>query len=470
MAAAHSFHEFISLASPFVQRKIEELQKPVSILPLVVLRIVFGLLMFAGTVRFMVNGWIDAFYVQPPFHFTYYGFGWVKPLPGDWLYVVYGAIALLALCIALGVFYRVSMVAFFLLFTYTELLDKSYYLNHYYFISLLSFLCIFLPLHRHAALDAWRRPAIATHTVPGWCVALVRLQIGLVYFFAGLAKLKADWLFNAMPLRIWLTANADFPLIGGFFDTLWAPYLMSWGGALFDLSIPFLLLQRRTRPLAYLAVIAFHALTGMLFPIGLFPTIMIGCTLVFFPWPLPPRVLRKEKVCAAPLSAYGAARVRTAILALFFGIQLVLPLRHWLYPGNVLWTEEGFRFSWNVMLAEKTGHVTFTVVEPASERELTIFPSDYLTYQQEKQMSFQPDMILEFAHYLACKMEERGLRDVAVYAEAYVSLNGRPSQLLLDPTVDLTRRTNSLAHQAWILPLEGAEPIQRMAASPVDGD
>ena len=140
------------------------------------------------------------------------------------------------------------------------------------------------------------------------------------------------------------------------------------------------------------------------------------------------------------------------MLSLFFLLQLVVPLRHWLYPGNVLWTEEGFRFAWNVMLVEKTGHVTFTVREPSSGRELSVFPSDYLTAQQEKQMSFQPDMILEFAHYLAQKMQEKGWKDVAVYAEAYVSMNGRRSQLLIDPTVDLAKQSNSLWHKAWILP------------------
>lgn len=138
------------------------------------------------------------------------------------------------------------------------------------------------------------------------------------------------------------------------------------------------------------------------------------------------------------------------LLILFLSLQLLLPLRHWLYPGNVLWTEEGYRFAWKVMLAEKTGHVTFTVTNPASGQSWAVFPGDYLTPQQEKQMSFQPDMILEFAHYLAQQMQAQGLAEVEIRAEAYVSLNGRPSRLLLDPTVDLTTQRNSLAPKSWI--------------------
>ena len=265
-----------------LQRVQRVIYAETSILPLVLLRIVFGLLMFVGTLRFMRNGWIDMFYIQPNFHFTYYGFGWVKPLPGVWLYAIYVAIAILALAVALGAFYRVSIIAFFVLFTYTELLDKTYYLNHYYFVSLFCFLLCFLPLHRSASLDSWRNPKLASGTVATWSLWAVRLQIGLVYFYAGVAKLKADWLFHAMPLRIWLAANSDFPILGGLFDTSWFPYLMSWGGALYDLCIPFLLLNRRTRPWAFLAVIGFHVMTGMLFAIGLFPAIMIACSLVFF--------------------------------------------------------------------------------------------------------------------------------------------------------------------------------------------
>lgn len=454
-----------------------------AILPLVVLRVAFGLLMFAGTIRFMSNGWIESFYIQPAFHFTYYGFGWVKPVAGFWLYLIYALMALLSLCIALGAFYRVSMIGFFLLFTYSELLDKTYYLNHYYFVSLFSFLLIFLPLHRSTSFDSWRQPHIRSTKVAVWALWAVRFQLCIVYFFAGVAKLKVDWLVHAMPLRIWLAARSDFPLLGGFFETSWFPYLMSWGGALYDLAIPFLLLNRRTRPWAYLAVIGFHLITGLLFPIGIFPAIMIACTLVFFDredferlwrwlggspdtWrrftaeqphnpAYAPTIVTKQ---ATNLPVYSYSRLFISLIfALFFLAQLILPLRHWLYPGNVLWTEEGYRFAWNVMLAEKTGHVTFTVVDPASGRNWLVFPSDYLTYQQEKQMSFQPDMILEFAHYLQQQMQMKGIDNAAIYAEAYVSLNGRPSQLLIDPTVNLANQSNSLLPKNWILPLK-ADP------------
>ncbi|HEY9117256.1 MAG TPA: HTTM domain-containing protein, partial [Roseivirga sp.] len=116
--------------------------------PLAVFRIFFGLMMFFSIARFWVNGWIDKLYIQPKFFFSYYGFEWVKPL-GIWTYGLFVICAFSALAVAFGYRYRLAIISFFLSFTYIELMDKTTYLNHYYFISLLSFLMIFLPAHHY---------------------------------------------------------------------------------------------------------------------------------------------------------------------------------------------------------------------------------------------------------------------------------------------------------------------------------
>jgi len=399
---------------------------PVHIAPLIVLRVAFGLLMAASMVRFMARGWIRELYVLPQFHFTYAGFGWIRPLPEWALWLVFIALALLSLGIALGFAYRVSIIGFFLLFTYIELLDKTYYLNHYYFISLFSFLLIFLPLNGAWALDNRLGIAPARTAVPAWMVWLVRLQLGLVYFFAGLAKINPDWLLHAQPLRIWLHARTGTPLIGGLFDAAWFAFAMSWAGMLFDLTIPFWLSWRKSRLPAYLAVIVFHGLTGLLFNIGMFPWIMMACTLVFFDWRMP-------TPGDQPANVGHFSRLSAVVLGLLLLMQLVVPLRHWLIPGDVNWTEEGGRFAWRVMLVEKTGHATFWVRDPTTGREWMVLAGDYLTDLQEKQMSFQPDMIVQFARFIGAQYDG----PVEVRAEVYVSWNGRASRLLFDPSADL---------------------------------
>ena len=309
--------------------------QPKNIGPLVVVRLALGLLMFGSMVRFMARGWVTELYVLPQFHFTYFGFGWIRPLPAAGMWLIFMVLATLGLFIAAGFLTRFSLVGFFLLFTYVELIDKAYYLNHYYFVSLFSFLLIFLPLNGAWSLDGRLGWAQQQATVPAWVIWLVRGQLGLVYFFAGLAKINPDWLLNAQPLTIWLHARTGTPLIGTLFDQPWLPYLMGWAGMLFDLTIPIWLSWRKTRLLAYTAVLIFHGLTSLLFNIGMFPWIMITCTLVFFDWHIPEArvngATKKERVPYWQL----------CLLTIFFLGQLLLPLRHWLYPGSVNWTEEG---------------------------------------------------------------------------------------------------------------------------------
>ena len=69
-------------------------------------------------------------------------------------------------------------------------------------------------------------------------------------------------------------------------------------------------------------------------------------------------------------------------------------------------------------------------------------------------MSFQPDFILEYAHYLKQHFEGQGHGDIAIYVESYVTLNGRLGKPLIDPEVDLTKEKESFKHKDWILPFE----------------
>ena len=204
--------------------------------------------MLVSVLRFMLKGWVHELYVAPKFHFTYYGFEWVKPLGEVGMYTVFAVMALAALGVALGAFYRIAAPAFFLTWTYVELLDVTNYLNHYYFVSIAAFLLIFLPGNRSFSVDAWRKPEIALQGVPRWMVGAVRLQLGIVYFFAGLAKINGDWLLCAQPLKIWLASKTHLPVFGWVFKQTWTAYAFSWFGCLYDLTVPFFLLMRRARP------------------------------------------------------------------------------------------------------------------------------------------------------------------------------------------------------------------------------
>lgn len=414
---------------------------------LAALRIAFGALMFAATLRFWAYGWIDQLYVRPAFHFTYYGMGWVRPWPAPMLYAHFALLAVAALFVSLGLFYRASIAAFVLLFTYVELLDSATYLNHYYAISLVALLLAFMPAANVLSLDAMRAKRAGRplpETVPRAAVLVLRAQVGVIYFFAGVAKLNEEWLFHAEPLTTWLLARTDMPLLGPVLALPWTPMAMSWAGALFDLTIPFWLSIRRTRPFAFVAVIAFHVVTWRLFPIGMFPWVMIGLTPIFFPpdWPL---TIGNRAATVVSKPGPPLRRTTTLAIAAWLAIQCTLPLRHHLYAGDVLFTEEGMRFSWQVMIVERGGTASFRTIDPDGvTREVD--PSVDLTPLQRRMMATQPDMILQYAHHLA------ELRPGArVYADVFVAMNGRPSRRLVDPTVDLAAEADTLFGYRWVL-------------------
>ncbi len=435
-----------------------KLEKEVSIAPLVTFRIGFGLVMLISTIRYWLKGWIASQLIEPKLHFHYFGFDFVGVLPGIGMYVVFVLLTVCSLGIIFGAMYRLSTVIFFVCFTYVELIDITYYLNHYYFVSIASFLLIFLPAHRSFSWDVLKNPSIQLYKVPLWCVGIFKLQIAIVYFYAGLAKINYDWLINALPLAIWLPAKTSIPIIGPIFKYEITAYLFSWAGMLFDTLIIVGLLWRRTRLVSYIAVIIFHSLTGILFQIGIFPLVMILAVTIFFSPAFHESLLSKIKMLYSfrfPTGqvddSFTTSRITYSLIILFATFQLVFPWRYLLYDGNIFWTEEGYRFAWRVMLMEKAGTATFYIKDGEKGREGAVINHQFLNDHQEKQMAMQPDLILQFAHHLENHFREKGMNDPKVRAEVMVTLNARPAQLLIDPAVDLTEKKNGWKSKDWIL-------------------
>ena len=441
------------------------LLQPTNSAPLAVFRIGFGIMMFLSIIRFWSNGWIEKLYLEPKFHFSYYGFEWIKPL-GNFTYLIFFICGLSALIVALGWKYKWAIVTFFLSFTYIELMDKTTYLNHYYFISVVSFVLIFLPAGRRFSIDNYafakanKKPS--PHSIPRWSILSLKVLISIVYFYAGLAKINSDWLLRAMPLKIWLKSKYDLAFIGeNLMQQDWFYYAMSWSGMLYDLTIPFLLLYKRTRWFAYILVIIFHVFTRVLFPIGMFPYVMIVSALIFFDASFHEQILAliknvipeklKHWIKPKPIS-YKPSRVNLIVVSTVIAIQLLLPFRHLLYPGELFWHEQGFRFSWRVMLIEKVGYTSFKVVDKKSGESFMVDNTDFLSSFQIKQMSFQPDFILEYAHFLEDHFTKQGHSNIAIYVDSYVALNGRRSTRFIDPEIDLTKEKESFKNKNWIIP------------------
>lgn len=429
------------------------LRSPVEPASLAAFRAYFGVLMAIAALRFLAKGWVRELLVEPSFHFTYPGFDFVKPGSLPMMELLQVALALLALALAFGFRTRLAATLYFLGFTYVELIDQATYLNHYYLVSLLAALIAALPFGRIYSLDAWRQPRRRLATVPRWVLLTMRFQVGVVYFFAGVAKLTPDWLFEAAPLRLWLPARADLPGVGWLLEYPATAYVASWVGAVFDLGIVFLLSWRTTRALAFALIVGFHAVTAVLFPIGIFPWLMTGAATLFFAPDWPRRLLvrfvpRGANPPPAREAGYVAPRPLLWLLSLHCLTQILLPLRQVLEPQPCAWTLSGFNFAWNVMVAEKSGAVTFYAEDRLSGVREAVQPRAFLRPFQEAAMVQDPALVRKAALHVAERGRASG-RDIAVYADAVASLNGRRAQSLIDPRVDLT----GALPPSWIVPL-----------------
>lgn len=441
---------------------------PIDIGMLVVFRVAFGASMLIEVFRYFNPGpdgitRIQRTYIDPPLNFTFYGFSWVQPFPGNGMYILFGVLGVAALLITIGLLYRLAALIFFLGFTYVFLLEQAVYLNHFYLISLLSGICVLMPANRAWSVDAVLRPSIHSWTVPAWTLWLLRFQIGVAYFYGGIAKMNPDWI-TGVPMYLMMSTRTDFPVLGQFFHETWMIYLYAYGGMLFDLLIVPLLLWRRTRTAAFIAAVAFHTSNAKMFNIGIFPLVMVAVTIIFFP----PEWLRSPKRTDEPPRANEPPakwtwwqKLVAALVVVHVAGQILIPFRHLLYPGDVSWTEEGHRFSWHMKLRSKSSDVAFLVTDGAGEPLNWNSPDLALTDRQTSKMAGRPDMLLQYAHYIREHLEAQGHEEVHVYAYANSSLNGRAPQPIVDPNVDLATEPRNLRHANWIVPLY--EPLPSLS-------
>ena len=461
--------------------------KPTNASTLVFLRIALGLL---GGGDILGDGIYYHWYLGEfsGFTFSYYGFEWVGPLPEPFMSLYFIVGAFLGLAVALGWRFRITAPLFALAFTYLFLLEKAHYLNHAYLFTWLAWLLALTPAWREFSLDVLRRPSDWSPRVPAWSVWLFPALMGVVYFWGGIAKINHDWLIEAMPMKLWLSARADMPLLGPLWDLDATAYFMSWSGMLLDLTVAFLLLHRRLRWLALGLLLVFHATNHLLFNIGIFPYLSMVLTGMFFAPDWPKRFVRWLAGPAVPKSqastmlmrararvqrwvqgwqgavgrssgentAYwqyrpGLMRPILAGLVVIFAVHFVLPLRHWAFSSDVNWSEEGHRYSWHMMLRTKQGSGSYRIVDNATGTQEVVFPRDSLSRRQARKLATHPDMILQYAHHLRDQNAAAG-KDVAVYADFHVRLNGRKLQRFIDPKTDLARtKWQWFARKDWVL-------------------
>lgn len=430
----------------------QRLAEPIDGTWLALFRMGFGICLAVQTWWSFSRDEIQVHYVQPSHHFTWFGLDWIQPWPGEGMYWHFLVLLVASLCVAAGFYYRTACLTYCVGFTYVFLLDKSWYLNHHYLICLLSFLAIFLPANRQLSLDSWRDSQLRSRTVPAWTLWLLRFQVGAPYVFGGIAKLNPDWI-RGEPMRTWLAEKAPNLVLPDIWTEEWCVYFFVLGGLLLDLFLIPCLLWRRTRLTAMVAMTLFHLLNYYLLSIGIFPWLMLVATVVLY---LPPETWKRLRSRAAePSAPTRTSRIVAGILFVHVLVQLVLPLRHYFYPGDTSLTRQGHHFSWRMKLNRRNVERTFYVVDPDSGREYELPLTTILTRAQEPKVR-DPDQILQLARWLHDELPDRA-KDFAIRADVKVGVNGREPVPLFDRKLNLLEQPRSLRPANWIrTKLDGA--------------
>ena len=419
--------------------------------PLIIFRVFFGFLLACEAYGAILTGWVKENFIDVKFTFSHIGLDWLQPLPGNGMYFYFIAMGTCGLLVMLGYKYRYTLGAYTLLWAGVYFMQKTSYNNHYYLLLLLCLIMLFLPANAYASIDARQNPAIKKFTMPAWCSWVMIVQVTIVYFYATLAKFYPDWLDGTFTKNL-LDRSVTNQTLHDFFTQKWFYLFIAYSGIAFDLLIVPLLLFKKTRTIAFIASLIFHLFNSVTLQIGIFPFLALSFAVFFYPPEKMRRLFfRKKPKIEQHTRSYEGKKILLYFFIPYLIIQLALPLRHYFIKGDVLWTEEGHRLSWRMMLRSRGGFTHFTVINKASGDKLYYNLQEEATQKQINSMRTKPDMIWQMAQRIKKEYQQKGI-DVSVYANTLASINGMPFKKLIDPKVDLAEADwDYFFHNDWIL-------------------
>lgn len=430
----------------FLFKKIDNAQ-------LIVFRVFYGVLVCAECFGAISTGWVRRTLIEPKFTFSFIGFEWLQPLPGNGMYFYFALMGLMGVLITIGYRYRFAALTFAIMWTGVYLMQKTSYNNHYYLLMLLAFIMALLPANRSFSLDARLNPAIRSDAMYNYIRWIIILQLFIVYTYASIAKLYGDWLDFTI-IELLMRGKKDYFLIGELLQEKWVHQIIGIFGILFDLLIVPALLWKPTRKVAFVLSIFFHLFNSYVFRIGIFPYLSLAFCVFFFE----PKTIRrlffpKTKVqVPVGLTIPKNRNMIVTFLSVYFIIQLLLPLRHHTFEDDVLWTEEGHRLSWRMMLRSRSGSLSMRAVNKETGEITRIKLDDYVTKKQRRKVASYPDFTWQFAQHIKKEFAEKG-EDVAIYVTNRVKINQGEYRQFIDPKVDLgSVPWKHFSHNEWILP------------------
>lgn len=418
--------------------------------PLIVFRIFFGFLIACESFGAIITGWVKRVLIEPEFTFSFIGLEWLQPLPGYGMYFYFISMGLFGIAIMLGYRYRIAIIAYTILWAGVYFMQKTSYNNHYYLLLIISFYMIFLPANQYASLDVKQHRVQKENTMPYWISLLFIIQVTIVYFYAAIAKFYPGWLDGTFT-KLLLSGTTSNEFFLQIFLNKYFYLFIAYAGILFDLLIVPLLLFKKTRTIALVASLSFHLFNAIFLQIGIFPFFALTFSLFFYPPEKIRKLFFKNKLSIEEpiVSNYFRKRIFLYFLIPFLFIQLLLPLRHHLIDGDVLWTEEGHRLSWRMMLRKRDGFINFKI-KNNNTGEMTSY--DYhknLSPKQANTLATKPDFIWQYCQRI--KQEYHG-KNISIFIDCKNNINNGEFKTLIDPKQDFAKAEwNYFCHNQWIL-------------------
>jgi predicted DCC family thiol-disulfide oxidoreductase YuxK len=264
--------------------------------PLEIARIGIGAAMFVNyllATPYLLDFWGDDGWVMPR-SFLDLSDPWQQSIffyfSDPWQWVVFHVLFLLS-CLAFALGWRTSVVKWVVLIgqiSYAQRNPILVYGVDKILVSLLFILCL-APIGRALSLDRLRAVRAAKcadlRAMPppfrsrwaGACTRMMQIQMAVLFFYSGLEKIRGDDWWNGNAVWFVFTAEDlynDF-LLRLFASHYWLVNAATYGTILIELSYPFLIWQRRTRPYLLAAAIFLHLQFGTWMGMPYFSLVMI---------------------------------------------------------------------------------------------------------------------------------------------------------------------------------------------------
>ncbi len=420
------------------------LNEPVPNITIVLFRIIFASILLIQTYYFISTNFIDNNIIKPLITFPF--INGLDPTSKQNLIVI-GYIMLIS---NFGMLYnkisRICTFIFLCCFTYFWLLDKGYFNNHYYFISLICFLLCLSDQSASFSKNIY---------TPRVYIFSLQVIVFIVYFIAGINKLNPYWLFDFQPMTHILEIKSEITN-NSIFKNQSIIFLASYFGLFFDLFIGFLLFFKKSRIIAFILALVFHLGNYYLFrdvgEIGVFPFLMISTLVLFFE---PKKINQIFQLHTEPQTILKKHLFFNKFIVLFLIIQIILPFRHIFFHGNVDYNGVGQRFSWRMKIMYKESEFQYFIINKMTNEKYAVDVSTMLTSKQYNNLKYFPDLIVPLAKRIKLEADEKfGIKNAKITCEYKTRFMGKNEQLLFSPELDLSKIKRNTLTNKWLWKLK----------------